>query len=180
MDEYFGTKLIKAKIATYGEYRKEKYGDKQFETNISDDTPGYMVQYSDDYISWSPARVFEETYKLIHGELNELKLGTDKYTYVVYDEERFNAPHNYLIYGDQKLLCGIHFQEGPINENELNGIFMEDLINICIDRLEKFQDSIFNCSHNETAINLLKGAITALNQRTEERKKRQVEGTSKP
>lgn len=184
---YIGTKMIKAEKATYGEYRKEKYGDKKFDSNMDDNTEGYKVQYSDDYTSWSPKEVFETSYKKLNifdvDNLTELesKLITKDNTYVLHDNNTFNAPHNYLIKNvhNGNLLAGIHFQEGQLKENELNGIFMEDLIAICINRLEHFQESEFKCDYNENAKRCLQDSLEWLRKRTNERKERNVLGTNK-
>lgn len=173
MDTYIGTKMIKAEKATYG--------DKQFNSNMNDNAEGYKVQYSDDYISWSPKEVFEKAYKKINGEFKivEHDLITNDYTIIFKDENIFNAPHNYLIENvhNGNLLAGIHFQEGPLKENELNGIFMEDLIAICINRLDHFQNSEYKCDENEEAMNCLIDSLKALRKRTESRKERNVLGT---
>lgn len=50
---YMGTKTIKATPAT----------------KIIDDSVGYRVQYADGYESWSPKKVFDETYRS-NGELS--------------------------------------------------------------------------------------------------------------
>lgn len=74
MKNYIGCKIIKAEEKTYGEYKKEKYGDKQFESNIPDNEKGYMVKYpaigegSKEHISWSPKNIFEKAYRLIEDE----------------------------------------------------------------------------------------------------------------
>jgi hypothetical protein len=76
-------------------------------------------------------------------------------------------------------LTGIHFQTGAVKEHGLNGVFMEDLISVCINRLENFQDSKFECKENEKAIKSLYDALFSLNERTKIRKARGVEGTMK-
>jgi hypothetical protein len=183
MDIYIGTKMIKAEKATYGEYRKEKYGDSPYDSNMDDNTEGYKVQYSDDYTSWSPKEVFEVAYKNINGEFKIVNhdLITNDNTIIFSDEISYKAPHNYIIQNTHNgnLLVGIHFQEGPLKENELNGIFMEDLIAICINRLDHFQNSEYKCDENEEARNCLIGSLKALRKRTESRKERNVLGTNK-
>lgn len=183
-EKYFGTKEIEAVKMTYGEYANRKYGDKRIKTVISDDASGYTVKYADDYISWSPDDPFK-AYKKLNGNLTKVVLNhlgkallTEEHTYIVHDEIQYNAPKNYLI-KDKKnddLLCGIHFQTGPVNEAKLNGVFLPDVIAICIDVLENFQKSEFKCNENDTAIDGLKAAITALRARTNNRKERGVHG----
>lgn len=60
MNHYIGTKLIEAKPMNLGDYNKFKGW-----TIPEDEDPkreGYLVKYSDDYISWSPKEVFEKAY----------------------------------------------------------------------------------------------------------------------
>lgn len=70
------------------------------------------------------------------------------------------------------------FQKGPIKENESNGIFMEDLLAICIDRLQCFQAGGYACRENALALTKIQEAMHWLRHRTEDRKRRGVEGTS--
>ena len=71
----------------------------------------------------------------------------------------------------------IHFQEGPIKENGVNGVNNEDLIAMVICRLDHFQESEFACYENDLAIMKLEEALLWLRKRTMGREKRQVEGT---
>ncbi|EDT74948.1 Gp49 family protein [Clostridium butyricum] len=60
MDSYIGIKLIEAKPMKLGDYNRFKGW-----TIPVDEDPqreGYLVKYSDDYISWSPKEVFEKAY----------------------------------------------------------------------------------------------------------------------
>jgi len=108
----------------------------------------------------------------------ESDLLTMVHTYVEYGEVNYNSPHNYIIRGiEGDILCKIHFQEGPIKESGLNGIFIEDLIAICINRLETFQKSDFRCRENACAITKLEESLLWLNKRTNNRQRRGVEGT---
>lgn len=60
MNKYIGTKLIEAKEMNLGDYNKFKGWT--IPENEDPKTNGYMVKYSDDYISWSPKEVFEKSY----------------------------------------------------------------------------------------------------------------------
>jgi len=73
----------------------------------------------------------------------------------------------------------IKFQKGPLKENELNGCFQEDLIEICIDRLRCFQTSSFACRENKLALMKLEEALMWLDKRTTDRVNRGVEGKLK-
>ena len=70
----------------------------------------------------------------------------------------------------------ITFQSGPVPENGMNGATIEALLTICKHRLETFQSGNFPCMENDVAINHIRQAISILNQRTEDRMIRQVEG----
>jgi len=71
------------------------------------------------------------------------------------------------------------FQNGPIGAdgNGVNGIQMEDLIAICIDRLEGFQSGPYAHGYNADALKSLRCALASLQQRTRDRIARGVEGT---
>lgn len=59
MNKYIGTKLIKAEPATKAEFSYRK----GYEIEEGDEfRHGYMVQYEDGYVSWSPKEVFEKAY----------------------------------------------------------------------------------------------------------------------
>lgn len=178
MDKYIGIKLIEAVEMDNHTFAKEKYGEEKLG---NENQPGYKVKYSDDYESWSPKNVFEQAYKKINGNATELNhdLITKENTYIMHDEKVFNSPHNYTIHAkDDTLLCGIHFQEGPVKENTLNGIFHEDLIAIVLDRLNNFQESEYSCRENAVAITKLEESLMWLRKRTLNRQKRGVQGTS--
>lgn len=64
MKQYIGTKLIKAEKQTLGEYNLSKGWT--IPENEDPNTEGYRVEYSDDYISWSPKSPFEEAYRAYH------------------------------------------------------------------------------------------------------------------
>ena len=114
--------------------------------------------------------------------MKELKrdLLRTKYTRVLVEEDfKYNAPHNFEVrrVEDDKLVCAIHFQEGPIKECGVNGVNNEDLINMVIERLEHFQRSEFACRENAIAITKLEEALLWLRKRTMAREQRGVEGT---
>lgn len=77
---------------------------------------------------------------------------------------------------DEVSLAVINFHKGPILDVGVNGIQMEDLIAICIDRLTDFQAGPFACEPNQVALDHLRQALNALDVRTAERKARGVFG----
>jgi len=78
------------------------------------------------------------------------------------------------------MICKIRFQTGTIQELGVNGVSIEDLIVICIDRLESFQAGPLGNRENQMAITKLEEALMWLNKRTADRKMRAVEGTYRP
>ena len=115
----------------------------------------------------------------------EHDLLTSKHTEVCHEEGmKYNAPHSFEVWPAEydknsfrELLLRVHFQEGPIKERGVNGVFMEDLIAMCICRLEYFQKSEFKCRENALAITKLEEALLWLRKRTMGREQRGVEGT---
>lgn len=85
---YIGTKSLRAKPMTRGEYCK--YRNWELPANEDQADEGYLVEYDDGgkpndprhegYISWSPADVFEKSYRLTQGltfgeAIEAMKLG---------------------------------------------------------------------------------------------------------
>lgn len=114
---------------------------------------------------------------------------TTKYTQVLEEKEyQFNAPHTFEVVRkldantefnpETDLLAKIHFQEGPIKENGVNGVANEDLLVMVIRRLQGFQDSPYSCRENAMAIIKLEEALLWLRKRTMGRENRGVEGTN--
>lgn len=65
MKKYIGVKLIEAEPMTYGKFADKKYGESRMKTDFSIENEfkdGYMVTYTDGYVSWSPKEVFEKAY----------------------------------------------------------------------------------------------------------------------
>ena len=58
--EYIGVKLLKAEPMTRGDYNKKRGWTIPKDENPKDE--GYVVQYDNDYVSWSPKEVFEKSY----------------------------------------------------------------------------------------------------------------------
>lgn len=108
-------------------------------------------------------------------------LSTTKYTKIYEHNYVFNAPHDFTVVkadDENTELAHIHFQQGPIKENGVNGVANEDLIVMVIRRLQEFQNSEYKCRENALAITKLEEALLWLRYRTMEREQRNVEGTS--
>ena len=116
---------------------------------------------------------------------------TQDYTKILFETPcKFNAPHLFKVIkaepettgknkGNNLVVGLVHFQEGPIKENGVNGVANEDLIGMVLCRLECFQNSEYKCRENAIAITKLEEALMWLRKRTNSRIKRNVEGTSK-
>ena len=76
----------------------------------------------------------------------------------------------------------IKWQLGPIQEVGINGTTIEDVLEVCADRLRGFNrdDSPFKCRENSLAITSIEEAINWLLQRTRKRQEQGVEGFNKP
>lgn len=61
MKPYIGTKQIQAEPMTRGEYNSFRGWDLPDNEDGSD--KGYLVRYRDGYVTWSPAKQFEESYR---------------------------------------------------------------------------------------------------------------------
>ena len=116
--------------------------------------------------------------------MRTLEIGTKKYTTVLALDEKGagGANHEYAVIKsnvvESEELTHIHFQNGAIKENGVNGCQNEDLIAIVIDRLQGFQSGEFSCRENALAITKLEEALLWLRKRTMDREDRGVEGTS--
>lgn len=95
------------------------------------------------------------------------------------------ACHQYEVFSNDdtdhgRSLMSIHFQEGPVKHNGVNGLQHEPLIAIIIDRMQAFQAGKYACKENEQAIMRLEEALMWMNKRTSDREKRGVEGRLRP
>ncbi len=117
--------------------------------------------------------------------MRTLLIGQERYTSVEVGDEPGpgGACHEYYISRKDipdDMVAGefgnVKFQKGPIGETDLNGCFIEDLIAICIDRLQGFQSGDFPCRENALALTKLQEALHWFNHRTNERETRGVEG----
>jgi hypothetical protein len=81
----------------------------------------------------------------------------------------------------------IDWQDGPLGRGDSrkapNGAFVEDVIDAARQRLVFYQEASagrFACPENAIAIHFLINALDALDSRTQERERREVEGTHQP
>ena len=98
MNEYIGTKIVKAEPMNLGDYNNYRGW-----TIPEDEDPkreGYLVKYPDDYISWSPKEIFEEAY--VRTENNKLAI-TAKDMNSKDFKDRFKAEYKQLVIRAQGL-----------------------------------------------------------------------------
>lgn len=131
------------------------------------------------------AQMFDSLRKKVIEGGRRLEIGSHRFTgvYALDEPGPGGASHEYAIAWEQEQgVAGnvIVFQKGPVKEAGVNGCFMEDLIAICIDRLEAFQAGDFACVENAMAADSLKSALFSLDIRTKDRQERGVEGHSAP
>lgn len=90
------------------------------------------------------------------------------------------AHHHYAVDVDGSEAAGldIYFQNGPIDEQGVNGVTQEVLLAVVIDRLRSFQAGPFACMENGSALEAAEQALDWLKSRTRARMKRGVEGRS--
>ena len=102
-------------------------------------------------------------------DVYEVKKGTDHHNYVITKHDEETTKDN--------IIAEIGFQDGPrAEENSLHGVIDSDLLEIVKDRLKFFQDGPYNSVHTETALYHVNKALDALNDRVEDRLKRNVLG----
>lgn len=73
MKKYIGTKQVEAELMNMGKaYEKGLLQAGRVPSKTEQDKPGYHVKYMDGYGSWSPAKPFEEAYKLADTALDRM------------------------------------------------------------------------------------------------------------
>lgn len=93
------------------------------------------------------------------------------------------AHHEYVILsqgvdGKPVPLGEINFQNGPIKEAGVNGVTEDSLMTVLLDRFRAFQEGPYKSRYNALVITKLEEALHWNQQRTIERLRKGVEGTS--
>ena len=91
MEEYIGTKIVKAEPMNLGDYNN--YRGWTIPEDEDPEREGYLVKYPDNYISWSPKEIFEEAY--VRTENNKLAI-TAKAMNSKDFKDRFKAEYKQL------------------------------------------------------------------------------------
>lgn len=143
----------------------------------------------DDFYPVKAAYVAEKNYERTdnqnsRGEVHDHKVtgkgGADD-TYIVFFDEKGQggARHHYSVQSDGKVLLDVKFQNGPIQEVGINGVQIEHLLAISIDRLRDFQQGDFSHRFNSIALTKCEEALMWLQRRTVDLIRRGVEGYNK-
>lgn len=79
LKQYTGTKTVKARPMTMGEaYERKLLKEGVRPSECETDKAGYLVEYEDGYLSWSPKDVFEAAYKPSETFLERLEIEYDE------------------------------------------------------------------------------------------------------
>ena len=92
MNEYIGTKIVKAEPMNLGDYNN--YRGWNIPEDEDPEKEGYLVKYQDDYVSWSPKEIFEEAY--VRTENNKLAI-TAKGMNSKDFKDRFKAEYKQIV-----------------------------------------------------------------------------------
>jgi hypothetical protein len=99
-----------------------------------------------------------------------------RYTTIIQDREK-NAYRVVSFKNPGQVVTEVKIQDGPRKEVGLNGCLVEDLLEICLAQLARY-DSATGGDENKEAWLYIADALGALNARTDSRVARGVEGTS--
>lgn len=112
--------------------------------------------------------------------MDMVELTSDHTEILITDGENFGTNHKFLIrpVGGTKILAQIDMQCGPVKEYGINGCHIPDLLCICLKQLEDFQRGPHACEENERAVDMIRGSLLTLRQRTRKRTEAGVAGTS--
>ena len=99
--------------------------------------------------------------------------------YAVDERVTPRSNNHYQVFVDDKPLLEIKFQSGNYSDKGIDGVTMEALLSIVIDRLEGFQAGVFKSEENTQAITLIQSALNWLHKRTFDRICRRVRDTAK-
>jgi arginine deiminase len=97
-----------------------------------------------------------------HGQWNEANVGPN-----IEDNEIISYAH-------------IKFQDGPIAEHGVNGVQIEDVLEVLLARMRMLNAGRFACRENSMAIMRLEEAQHWMWRRTKNREQQKVEGQDKP
>ena len=133
MKQYIGTKIVKAMPMTMAKAQKV-LGREIKPATVEED--GYLVEYKDGYMSWSPKSVFEEAYKPAETFLDRLSIEQHELT------EKVDKLRKFLSVEDAQMKVG-SFQFVRMTE-QLEA--MEKYLNILIRRIDNLKNEGTTCN----------------------------------
>lgn len=74
----------------------------------------------------------------------------------------------------------VKFQSGPVQEVGVNGCMVEDVIDLLLEKVKRYQLGTLSCAENEMALKHLEFAKQALEHRRKTRRDQGVLDTHKP
>lgn len=86
----------------------------------------------------------------------------------------------HIMAGPDHRAAVVQFQEGPVKEHGVNGVQVEDVLEVCLERLRRLNQPPHAGRETALAITKLEEAVMWLDKRTRDREARGVEGTSQP
>lgn len=114
--------------------------------------------------------------------LPDAKPPLDTHAHTAFDSQHWSTPESQPQGGcSYGVGFTISWQHGPlVREGKRyapNGAFVEAIVGAAVDRLVFYQHSPYATTENDEAIEHLQAALRAMHRRTDDRVKRQVEGT---
>jgi len=105
----------------------------------------------------------------------------DRFLYRAGPTTAGGAHAEYFVKDDEGRVLGrLNFQHAPVPEAGVVGLTNEVLLAVVIDRLRAFRAGDFPCKENEVALAACEIALSHLEERSEDRLRRDVEGEMKP
>lgn len=138
-------------------------------------TPRSELKFPDGQILSEAKRVLDPLLKV---QCNAIVDISHKYTDVV--SQGMEGPTYAIITKSGREVHRLTFHEGPLageNAGDVNGVMIENLLAIVIDRLHMHQASKYACEENGFALTNCENAVMWLKDRTAKREERKVEGT---
>ena len=90
LQQFTGTKTVKA-CKMSRKTAEEIIGRKvRTDSDETEDEMGYLVQYPDNYQSWSPTKAFEEAYRVSETHIDRMMIEKEDL------EKRYNAAQNFI------------------------------------------------------------------------------------
>jgi hypothetical protein len=189
MRAYIGTKTLAAMPMTLGFYNN--YRGWTIPENEDPNKEGYMVQYPDNYILWSPKEIFETSYREILSEaslLVDVVFPSTERTITVRMDDEYGGAHYYQIQNSLGFHNGMNQYDPTIQHLQfvqknadgtmIPGVQNEQLALIMLDRCEKL-NAKFPSEQSAMMITGLTMFLDACQARIKDRIQRGVMGDLK-